>query len=283
MSKFLKIFFTLFLSLILCHSSGTFSSSKCQWSDDKSNDYDLNYLKKTDYWKVKDGNGDSGLFAMDYLFNFCKTVSQKCKNNDVAALEALEVLGQLTETCEILGKNELEQDQVISLIDANAADLGLKITYQNGDQCTGSENPSENGLMRKINFLVFCAENQENNFVQSKINSNTITKCNLEFSIKSPAGCRMGYGSGAAKKSSIIIFWLLVVFLIYVLSGYIYNSKYKGKNGIEAFPNLEFWKELPGLIKEGIKFSCEKMNLGVETAKAKLNKKNTGRSGYSVV
>ena len=283
MSKFLKIFLILFWSLILCHSSGTFSSSKCQWSDDKSNDYDLNHLKKTDYWKVKDGNGDSGLFAMDYLFNFCQTVSQKCKNNYVGALEALEVLGQLTETCEILGRNEVEKDQVISLIDANKVDLGLKITYQNGDQCTGSENPSENGLMRKINFLVFCAENQENNFVQSKINSNTITKCNLEFSIKSPAGCRVGYGSGAGRKSSIIIFWLLVVFLIYGVAGYIYNSKYKGKNGIEAFPNLEFWKELPGLIKDGVKFSCEKMSLGVETAKAKLNKKNTGGSGYSVV
>ena len=283
MSRILKISLILCISFLICHSSGSFSTTKCQWTDDKSNEYDLNPLKKSDFWKVKDGNGDSGLFAMDYLFNFCQTVSQKCKNIYVGALEALEVLGQLTETCEILGKNDAAVDQIITQIDANKPDLGIKITYHNGDVCTGSENPLENGSMRKASFLIYCAENQETNFVQTKINSNTITKCNLEFSIKSPAGCRIGYGSGTGRKSEIILFWIVIVFLIYAVAGYIYNSKYKGKNGIEAFPNLEFWKELPGLVKDGIKFSCEKMSLGVEVAKNKLNNKSTGGSGYAVV
>lgn len=70
-------------------SLGTFSASKCMWTDPSGIDYELSSLKKPDFWKVKDGNGDSGLFAMDYLFNFCQTVSQKCKNQYVGAFEVL--------------------------------------------------------------------------------------------------------------------------------------------------------------------------------------------------
>ena len=277
-----KILAFLVLSLLPVYTSGSFSSSKCLWTDEHSNEYDISHLKKTDFWKVKDGNGDSGLFAMDYLFNFCNTVSQKCKNTYVGALEALEVLGQLTETCEILGKNE-EKDQIINQIDSNKPDLGIKISYHNGDICTGSENSLENGLTRKSTFVIYCSESQDTSFVQSKINSKDVTKCSLEFSIKSPAGCRVGYGSGM-RKSSIILLWLVVCFIIYAVAGYLYNNKVKGKNGIEAFPNLEFWKELPGLVKEGLKFSFEKLSLGVESAKAKLNNKGAGGgSGYSVV
>lgn len=278
LTKFLVI-----LGLCLISSaSETFSQIKCQWTDEKSNEYDLSSLKKTDFWKVKDGNGDSGLFAMDYLFNFCQTVSQKCKNSYVGALEALEVLGQLTETCEILGKNEASE-QIISHIDSNKPELGVKITYHNGDICTGSESPVENGLPRKVNFLVHCSENQDANFVQSKINSNTVTKCNLEFSIKSPAGCHIGYGSSAIKKSAMILFWLIVIFLIYSVVGIAYNTKFKGKKGVEAFPNLEFWKDFPGLVKDGAKYSWEKIVVGVDFAKNKMNQKNAGGSGYSVV
>jgi Cation-independent mannose-6-phosphate receptor repeat len=88
MSFYILSFFLISL-LTLSHSStlGTFSASKCLWTDPSGVEYDLSLLKRTDFWKVKDGNGDSGLFAMDYLFNFCQTVSQKCKNQYVGAYE----------------------------------------------------------------------------------------------------------------------------------------------------------------------------------------------------
>lgn len=279
---FSKLIIVFLSFILLINASETFSQAKCHWSDDKSNEYDLSSLKKADFWKVKDGNGDSGLFAMDYLFNFCQTVSQKCKNTYVGALEALEVLGQLTETCEVLGKNEASE-QTIAHIDSNKPDLGLKITYSNGDTCTGSENPIENGKSRKVSFLIYCADHQSTEFVQTKINSNTITKCSLEFSIKSPAGCHIGYGTSSLKKSAIILLWVLVLFIIYSVLGLAYNVKYKGKNGIEAFPNIGFWREFPGLVKDGIKFSCDKMSVGMNFAKNKMNQKSSSGSGYAVV
>lgn len=42
---------------------------------------------------------------------------------------------------------------------------------------------------------------------------------------------------------------------IYFGGGAFYNFKVKGKRGAEMVPNLEFWQSLPGLVKDGCKFS----------------------------
>lgn len=285
MTPFLILFL---ISPIFSAGTGSFSLSKCMWTDDHGVDYDLSSLKKSDFWKVKDASGDSGLFAMDYLFNFCSTVSQKCKNTYVGALEALEVLGQLTETCEVLGKNDSGNEIIINHINSNSPDLGLKMTYSGGDTCTGSENVSENGFPRKINFVIDCADSQDSNFIQTKINSNTVTKCNMEFTIRSPAGCRVGHGSSSYKSSTMTLLYILIIFGVYLGAGIFYNKKYNGKEGINAIPNLEFWKEVPNYMKEGSKFSWEKFKATLEYSKNKLAQKSQGgvqgsTSGYSVV
>lgn len=46
-----------------------------------------------------------GMFNMIYEFNFCRS-TVKCHGKDVAAIEALEVMGTLTENCDILGTKE---------------------------------------------------------------------------------------------------------------------------------------------------------------------------------
>jgi hypothetical protein len=35
-------------------------------------------------------------------------------------------------------------------------DNGVKITYKHGDICTNSENPADNNMPRKINFVATC-------------------------------------------------------------------------------------------------------------------------------
>ena len=188
-----------FLSLyLIAHvtSAGGFSNQNCHWTDDKNNEYDLSGLKKGESWKVKDMNGDSGLFSMDYLFSFCENTSVKCKQTDVGAYEALEVLGQLTETCEILGKFD---QQTITSLDNIDPNKGVRITYAGGDICTNSEKPAENNLPRRINFNIFCSDYQDDNFKKSKINSDSVTNCNMEFTINSPVGCRLGWGRDGKK------------------------------------------------------------------------------------
>ncbi len=45
------------------------------------------------------------MFNMIYEFNFCSK-NVKCHNKDVVAVEALEVMGTLTENCDVLGTRE---------------------------------------------------------------------------------------------------------------------------------------------------------------------------------
>lgn len=68
-----------------------------------------------------------------------------------------------------------------------------------------------------------------------------MTKCNLEFRINSPAGCPDGY-----LNNNGIFFgffgWAFVLFMAYFIGGYYYNRKMNNLNGINAIPNLNFWK-----------------------------------------
>lgn len=61
----------------------------------------------------------------------------------------VEVLGLLTDSCEMLGKPEDQRKQEI--------ENGLLITYQSGSAC-------ENNQKRQVNFKVYCSEQNENNF-----------------------------------------------------------------------------------------------------------------------
>jgi len=45
---------------------------------------------------------------------------------------------------------------------------------------------------------------------------------------------------------------------LYVGGGFYYNTKTKGAEGIQAVPHLEFWKTMPGLVKDGVTFSQAK-------------------------
>lgn len=51
---------------------------------------------------------------------------------------------------------------------------------------------------------------------------------------------------------------LLILFLIgvftYFTIGSIVRFMYLGARGIEVIPNLEFWKDLPGLVRDGVRF-----------------------------
>jgi len=63
--------------------------------------------------------------------------------------------------------------------------------------------------------------------VKSKINSDTVTKCNLEFSMKSLAGCKIGGSFVDSVKS--LVFYILLILLIYFAIGIFYNMKYKNQ------------------------------------------------------
>lgn len=55
---------------------------------------------------------------------------------------------------------------------------------------------------------------------------------------------------------------------VYFAAGFAYNFQRKELRGVEAIPQVEFWKDLPFLVKDGGMFVVNKV---------------TGRGGYASV
>eukprot|EP00828_Plagiopyla_frontata_P021080 TRINITY_DN2724_c0_g1_i1.p1 TRINITY_DN2724_c0_g1~~TRINITY_DN2724_c0_g1_i1.p1 ORF type:complete len:241 (-),score=37.45 TRINITY_DN2724_c0_g1_i1:164-886(-) len=237
-------------------------------------------LSPPDSWIVRDSNADSGLFSMQYIFNFCKPVAQPCKGEAVNVYEALTVMGQVTDTCEIIGR---DRDMSASFIDERDKNKGFKFSYGSGDICQNSENAIENGQPRKVNFKVMCGDKQDENWKFTTINSMDVTKCNLLFTINSPAGCLAGASSDGTSATKILLYIIFVV-VIYLACGVIYNQKVNSLQGMEAIPHKDFWKESPMVAKDGAHFLVEKIKQSVNQVRSKMgNDQNDNNQKYDSI
>ena len=73
-----------------------------------------------------------------------------------------------------------------------------------------------------------------------------------------PSACSGGGGGGAGGGWGKTFLILFPVFTgLYFAGGFAYNYKYKELTGAEAVPQIEYWRELPGLVKEGCHFSYD--------------------------
>lgn len=67
--------------------------------------------------------------------------------------------------------------------------------------------------------------------------------------LRPPPPAAEGLGTGAV--ISIII---LVTLFSYCTLGIVYNHFVRGTRGAELIPNLDFWRQLPSLVMDGIRF-----------------------------
>jgi len=51
----------------------------------------------------------------------------------------------------------------------------------------------------------------------------------------------------------------VVVVVLYLGIGCAYNFKAKGARGVEMIPNIDFWRGLPSLIGDGLRFTRDKI------------------------
>eukprot|EP00760_Papus_ankaliazontas_P027370 PhM_4_TR3300/c0_g1_i1/m.23798 len=64
-------------------------------------------------------------------------------------------------------------------------------------------------------------------------------------------------------KGGIFLIVFFVGSALYLSVGFAYNYRMKELRGVEAVPNLEFWKDLPGLCKDGCVYFFELCKSGV--------------------
>jgi len=222
--------------------------SNCNWKD-KATDSNYNFksLQKEGGWKIKDyGTTDDSMFGIKIIFNFCQELTPKCNLDGsivhAGVYEALEVLGQETDTCEVLGKYDSQEISTIKYGEQPA----VNFTYTKGDLCIGSENSAEDGKERKASLIIICGS-EANEWIQSPVNGASVTKCSKEFVIKHPAGCAAGAAPAGGSGGSFWS-WIIIIALVYFIGGFVYNTMAFGAKGMDAIPHVGFWMALPELI-----------------------------------
>jgi len=84
--------------------------------------------------------------------------------------------------------------------------------------------------------------------------------CTYSTSIVAPAGCEVpSKAKSGLSGGSVFLIILIVVIPVYVAAGCVYKRKRQGLTGMEACPNVDFWRDLPGLVKSGFSFTYGKL------------------------
>lgn len=113
---------------------------------------------------------------------------------------------------------------------------------------TGWDMQSRTGVIKLV-----CDSNTEKNMVFNSDIANIYT-----FTLTTQYACPGGggsRGSGGLSAGSVLCIILTVLIVVYLVGGVLFMTYNKGATGVERIPNVDFWKELPGLVKDGVLFT----------------------------
>ncbi|KAL2613330.1 hypothetical protein R1flu_025022 [Riccia fluitans] len=102
-----------------------------------------------------------------------------------------------------------------------------------------------------LSVSVYCSMKEEE--LPSVVTKVTLAGCDYTTSIRHPAGCPVVTsvkGGGVGWFGTLLIV-LLCGLIVYFAVGIAYRMTVLGVSGLEAFPNLDFWKSLPHKIQLG--------------------------------
>mmetsp|Transcript_12408 Transcript_12408/g.16609 ORF Transcript_12408/g.16609 Transcript_12408/m.16609 type:complete len:262 (+) Transcript_12408:150-935(+) len=128
---------------------------------------------------------------------------------------------------------------------------GVTQKASSGDVCTSTST----GRVTSINLKCPSAFSRTNLEIDEVIEVST---CVYSVDLYLTSACGKKKNDDGDKPTglsggSIFLIIFFVSLFVYFAAGIGYNA-YKGNEGLELIPNLEFWKDLPFLVKDGIMF-----------------------------
>jgi len=155
----------------------------------------------------------------------------------------------------VVASATLTPEPTWNLLDPTNPGGGVTAQFLNGDTCFISGFPR----VRTANVNYKCGAGTPKTFTISE-DANCVFTVNITGDCFCPGGCPSG-SSSSLSGGWVFIIILVVVFPVYIVGGCIYKAVKQGTHGIESCPNIDFWKDLPNLIKDGFKFvfsGCKK-------------------------
>eukprot|EP00455_Lapot_gusevi_P045480 TRINITY_DN5825_c0_g2_i1.p1 TRINITY_DN5825_c0_g2~~TRINITY_DN5825_c0_g2_i1.p1 ORF type:complete len:261 (-),score=79.03 TRINITY_DN5825_c0_g2_i1:117-842(-) len=181
----------------------------------------------------------NGLY--EYAFAPCGSAQKTCPANPPRTGSLVQSQGAF---CAILSS---WNSPLWSLVDIHDPWKGLQATFSNGDagNCPGGRN-------RALTAVFTCdASASGDSFVISEP-----SPCSYKVVLNSKYGCPVG---GLSSGWTFVIV-VIGSFVAYIVAGCVYKRSRLGvTDWKESIPNIDFWQELPGLVKDGVMFSYSKI------------------------
>jgi hypothetical protein len=184
-----------------------------------------------------------------YTFNPCgDSIDPLCAAGDqeVGPGSMCQLTGDPQKLVAVLGAWTEASGPSFQLINPKVPADGLQIIFNNGDT---------NNCARKVLLNVTCGAASSG----FEIFEDPDAKCNYLASMEHPVACIGGVPGGGLSGGWIFIIIVSVTSIVYVAAGCVYKNKKLQTTGMESCPQIDFWRELPGLCKEGVSFTIAKI------------------------
>ncbi|CAG9324551.1 unnamed protein product [Blepharisma stoltei] len=191
---------------------------------------------------------DYEMDAMDFVYrnNICGDTHKTCGVNTGIATQ-----WEYNGGCVAVLARQSGTPPVATYINPDDPDLGIRLTYFNGDSC-GS-------IQRQVIYNIHCAKEKTRMTMAEEF-----SLCVYTFEVNSKLVCPGK--SGVTKKSSSglsrgtwILLLSVILFAAYCIIGSILNRKNDPELSIsESIPHKAFWAELPSLVGDGVQFTVSK-------------------------
>jgi len=190
--------------------------------------------------------------AYNYAINVCGQAAKPstCPTT-LAAGSVYQWPLQGTGTCHML--SSWDTTATYTPISNTDPSQGVLVSIKNGDKCAD---------FRQVIFAFVCASGSSTTYTLKQPDPNV---CTYSVAMANSFGCPAGSGGGGGGGSkglsggSVFLIIFFVGFFVYVLAGCIYKRTKVGASGMEACPNIDFWRDLPSLIKDGFRFTWHKL------------------------
>lgn len=96
-----------------------------------------------------------------------------------------------------------------------------------------------------------------------------VSMCEYTITFSSKYGCPVGSHRGRGWRFVTMVLSIVMFYL--VIGGSINYHKY-GMRGVDVIPQLEYWRQVPGLVKDGVTFSAGMAKDGYNYGNEKLLK-----------
>lgn len=175
-----------------------------------------------------------------YQFNVCANTNKVCNKQPAPASK------WRGGKCNNLGDMET---QTVTELDANDPQKGALIKYTEGDICKKQQGGQTLIETRQVSYEIHCDKSKTPGILKEV---KEVNMCEYVIVFQSVAGCPVSSG---VSRGWVLVLVILITGFLYLAGGIAYKRTKFGMHGAEAIPHVDFWRDVPTLMKDGMQYS----------------------------